>query len=954
MNRSWNSRFFLLRGSTLQYYTTPRDPKPREVIDLLHAEVTWLGEVMERPNCIVVEPMAHRTLHISGASLEQSKQWMRWFQEAADPLAYADLQFGPASPISGSPTYGLRNFGASGRSAQPSFMRLPLDFPSHFTEPGHLLEKLVNAGESAKSDPVLSLVDVSDGTRVFVSSAGSSSSRSKGLLLLSLILLLLASLVKVLLVPCATLGLMLLGYHFLFGASKTHREKRGDYAVGVTTVNVSLGGCRNWLLDASRLGTWTPGLVSAFSNTYDDRNDFLHIVTKRGHSVFRRHWWESDDGSVCVVAVKEGGHGYEAWCVKPVKIDFCRVWFISSQSVERVSSALAGLHQIACQYGDHDGINMPRLTAAGENRTWTRHWKGGIVSEGPCVDTSSIRRKLFRSVFLSNSKRLSVKSVFPSSEKGPLQTLPNIFAGLANLDVHSVSDPLRAVTCAMMASLLFSAAALAETAWARYHPKMGDSVLSWIGTDDRAPQVLLEVVEASRPLHSMNAGIRITITGQHWNLKGTIRYSISLETSKVGKGGLVLDLSQSQIELEMANQKPPILLSLPSLVMGVPKDNRVFWTGVLRIAANSSVVLRIDPQGGIAGSILDESGRKQNDLGGHWLENLYVDNECIWVTGRFSTPEISLKRATAGAHETHPSSPKRKPSGIPRMSSADEEALDFIKRLRHDVPELAKHENRASNEYLYRFSKARGFNAEDTRNMISAHLDWVEENKVDDLLKFEFSELPTVKAAFPHGYHGVDKCGRPIYISRLAKTSQDALFRATDWDRFIKFWIQSYEELIWTKIPVCTKNGGKNPTLAGLPPPSTFAPLQTLTILDMKGIGLSQLSTKVREFISVTSKLASDNYPEILGSMYIVNTPAVFPMVWNAVKSMIDPGTRAKTHVLNAKQTREKLLEVVDADQLPCFLGGECKCNHAAVGEDSDYGCLSSDKGPWNPNSKHS
>lgn len=88
--------------------------------------------------------------------------------------------------------------------------------------------------------------------------------------------------------------------------------------------------------------------------------------------------------------------------------------------------------------------------------------------------------------------------------------------------------------------------------------------------------------------------------------------------------------------------------------------------------------------------------------------------------------------------------------------------------------------------------------------------------------------------------------------------------------------------------------------------------------------------------------------------MFIVNTPAVFPMVWNAVKSMIDPGTRAKTHVLNAKQTREKLLEVVDADQLPCFLGGDCKCNHAAFGEDSDYGCLSSDKGPWNPNSKHS
>ena len=73
-------------------------------------------------------------------------------------------------------------------------------------------------------------------------------------------------------------------------------------------------------------------------------------------------------------------------------------------------------------------------------------------------------------------------------------------------------------------------------------------------------------------------------------------------------------------------------------------------------------------------------------------------------------------------------------------------------------------------------------------------------------------------------------------------------------------------------------------------------------------------------------------------------------MIWNTIKHTLDPGTRAKIHVVNVKQTREKLLEVIDADQLPYFLGGECRCDGGvggAGGSDSDYGCLSSEKGPW-------
>jgi hypothetical protein len=271
----------------------------------------------------------------------------------------------------------------------------------------------------------------------------------------------------------------------------------------------------------------------------------------------------------------------------------------------------------------------------------------------------------------------------------------------------------------------------------------------------------------------------------------------------------------------------------------------------------------------------------------------------------------------------------------------------FINELRKEMPKIDA--KRFDDEYLFRFAKARHFNMSETVRMVQEHIDWLEENDVPNVRSFVYSEISQVKLAFPHGYHGVDKLGRPIYISRLGKTSQEALFQVTDWDRFIKYWIQSYEELLYEKVPACKAAGAVNPTLPGLPPPSSLTGVQTVTIIDIKGIGLSHLSAKAREFMAVTSKISANNYPEILGSMYVVNAPGIFSMIWNQVKSMVDPGTRAKMHILNSKQSTEKLLEIIDPDQLPAFLGGDCKCDPTVLGEDSEFGCLNSDKGPWKP-----
>lgn len=77
-----------------------------------------------------------------------------------------------------------------------------------------------------------------------------------------------------------------------------------------------------------------------------------------------------------------------------------------------------------------------------------------------------------------------------------------------------------------------------------------------------------------------------------------------------------------------------------------------------------------------------------------------------------------------------------------------------------------------------------------------------------------------------------------------------------------------------------------------------------------------------------------------MGQCFIVNAPLLFTGVWAIVKGFIDEKTRKKITILGGKFQKD-LLELVEAENLPDFLGGKCLC--------TEYGgCMKSNLGPWN------
>ncbi|KAF1895851.1 hypothetical protein Lal_00037967 [Lupinus albus] len=228
---------------------------------------------------------------------------------------------------------------------------------------------------------------------------------------------------------------------------------------------------------------------------------------------------------------------------------------------------------------------------------------------------------------------------------------------------------------------------------------------------------------------------------------------------------------------------------------------------------------------------------------------------------------------------------------------------------------------------MLRFLKARKFDIDKTVQMWADMLLWRKENRVDSILQdFIYNEYDEVQRYYPHGFHGVDKEGRPVYIERLGKVEPNKLMNVTTVDRFLRYHVQGFEKTFKEKFPACSIAAKRH---IG----------RTTTILDVHGVNWMNIRKFAQDLVMRMQKIDGDNYPETLNQMFIVNAGSGFKLLWSTAKGFLDPRTTAKIHVLGNKFLG-KLLEVIDASQLPDFLGGCCSCPN-------DGGCLRSDKGPW-------
>ncbi|PIA35675.1 hypothetical protein AQUCO_03500194v1 [Aquilegia coerulea] len=256
----------------------------------------------------------------------------------------------------------------------------------------------------------------------------------------------------------------------------------------------------------------------------------------------------------------------------------------------------------------------------------------------------------------------------------------------------------------------------------------------------------------------------------------------------------------------------------------------------------------------------------------------------------------------------------------------DEELVESFRRMLLQDGELpVKH-----NDYhtLLRFLRMRAFDLIKAKEMYLKMLKWREDFGVDAISKeFKFEEYTEVKRCYPHGFHGVDRYGRPLYIERIGMIDLSSLLQVTTIDRFVKYHIAEQEKTLNLRYPACSIAAKKH--VASI-----------TSILDVKGVGMNNFSKPARELFMEIQKIDSNNYPETLHRLFIVNAGSGFRVLWKALKAFLEPRTLAKIQVFGSN-FQDNLFAIIDPSALPTFLGGYCTCSEFG-------GCLLNDKGPWN------
>ncbi|XP_055931750.1 SEC14-like protein 2 isoform X2 [Argiope bruennichi] len=228
---------------------------------------------------------------------------------------------------------------------------------------------------------------------------------------------------------------------------------------------------------------------------------------------------------------------------------------------------------------------------------------------------------------------------------------------------------------------------------------------------------------------------------------------------------------------------------------------------------------------------------------------------------------------------------------------------------------------------FYRFLKARDFHIDHAEDMLRKHIQWRKEYSVDTILH-DYIPHEALSKYFPGNLIGFDKENCPVKYFAFGNMDAKGVRRSANFPEIMKYVIYIQEKEMEVLKQQSRKLGRELPG--------------SVYILDFKNMTLSDATDmKTMEHASILSRMYQDNYPERLKAVYIINVSPYFYIAYNIIKVFIVASILRKVHICK-KDFQDKLLKIIDGEQLPAFLGGNrtdpdgnplCKSfvNHAGI-----------------------
>ncbi|PVU93889.1 hypothetical protein BB561_002954 [Smittium simulii] len=167
-------------------------------------------------------------------------------------------------------------------------------------------------------------------------------------------------------------------------------------------------------------------------------------------------------------------------------------------------------------------------------------------------------------------------------------------------------------------------------------------------------------------------------------------------------------------------------------------------------------------------------------------------------------------------------------------------------------------------------------------------------------------------------WHKVDKKGHPLYIDRLGSYDIKGIPKLVTVKELLQNHYLLQEFCLNAIMPSCSKTAGREIS-------------KQTVIFDLAGVNTGMFNMSALNMLK--EMLANDQlyFPESMYKTFFVNVPVMFVTVWSVVKPWLDPRVLSKIQVLG-KNYSSILLEHIEAENLPLYLGGKCTCSHMPGG----------------------
>ncbi|XP_023332657.1 SEC14-like protein 1 [Eurytemora carolleeae] len=220
-----------------------------------------------------------------------------------------------------------------------------------------------------------------------------------------------------------------------------------------------------------------------------------------------------------------------------------------------------------------------------------------------------------------------------------------------------------------------------------------------------------------------------------------------------------------------------------------------------------------------------------------------------------------------------------------------------------------------SDPVVLRFLRARNFDVEKAREMLSASLIWRKQHGVDKILS-EYQVPAVVRNYFPGGWFHYDKDGRPVFHLRLGQMDVKGIVRSIGEEGLTKLCLHICEEGL---------------RLSEESSHALNKPISTWNmILDLEGLNMRHLWRPGVKALLHIIEICEANYPETLGRVLIIRAPRVFPILWTLVCPLIDETSRSKFLFYAVSDGRGEnfalhpggLRDYIPEEHIPDWLGG--------------------------------